>query len=72
MNAEMKSDAKGLKYIFRKLQSDSIFNTLTSSAFSSLTTLAFTLYNAYLGIRYGALWNYCITVYYVSLALTKA
>lgn len=68
----MKNDVKRLKNLFKKLRSDFVFNTLTGSALSSLSTLAFALYNVYLGIRYGALWNYCTAIYYAILALTKA
>lgn len=68
----MKNDVKRLKNLFKKLRSDFVFNTLTGSALSSLSTLAFALYNVYLGIRYGALWNYCTAIYCAILALTKA
>ena len=68
----MRSDVKNIKYVLKKFRSDFVFNTFTGSAFSSLFTLTFTLYNLYLGIRHDALWNYCIAVYYVMLALTKA
>lgn len=71
MNANMKSEGNNIRRLLYRFRSDFVFNTLTGSAFSSLVTLAFALYNIYLGIRYGALWNYFIAVYYVILVFTK-
>lgn len=39
--------------------------------FSVLATLVFTVYNAYLGLRYKALWNGSISVYYILLLAIK-
>lgn len=68
----MRNEGKSLKRLLNKFRSDFVFHTLTGSAFSSLVTFTFAFYNIYLGIRHGALWNYCIAIFYMILVFTKA
>lgn len=46
--------------------------TVFSSVLSLVTTIGFAVYNAYLGLRYGYIWNISITVYYALLSFERA
>lgn len=47
------------------------FKTLINAAGSFFITTAFALYNGFLGIYYRSVWNGCICVYYILLAVTR-
>lgn len=47
------------------------FKTLINAASSFFITTAFALYNGFLGIYYRSVWNGCICVYYILLAVTR-
>lgn len=48
------------------------FSTVTSSAFSALINVGFTLFNGVLGIVYQSLWHGSICVYFFLLAMIRA
>lgn len=56
---------------FNKWKTNYNFKTLIGSAGSFLVTTAFALYNGFLGLRYGSVWNGCICVYYILLSVTR-
>ena len=60
-----------IKICFNKWKTNYNFKTLISSAGAFLITTAFALYNGFLGLRYGSVWNGCICVYYILLSVTR-
>lgn len=64
----------GIEYrdIIQKWKNNFDFRTIVSAAVSFLITAAFALYNGFLGVFYGTLWNGCICIYYILLAVTRA
>lgn len=60
-----------LKQIAERRKKDFNFKTLTNAAVSFFLTATFALYNGFLGIYYGSMWNGCICVYYILLAVTR-
>ena len=58
------------KYI-DKWKEDYTFKTLVGSLGSFLLTVAFALYNGFLGIWYSSVWNSGICVYYLFLSLIR-
>lgn len=55
----------------KKWKGNSLFRIFTSSAVSSLTGIAFTLYNGFLGVYHSSIWNGTICVYYALLAVIR-
>lgn len=47
------------------------FKTVINSSVSFLITFVFAFYNAFLGIRYGIIWNLNISVYYIFLVVIR-
>lgn len=60
-----------IKQIAERRKKDYNFKTLTNAAASFFVTALFALYNGFLGIYYGSMWNGCICVYYILLAVTR-
>lgn len=59
------------KQIAERRKKDYNFKTLTNAAASFFVTALFALYNGFLGIYYSSVWNGCICVYYILLAVTR-
>lgn len=60
-----------LKTIIAKWKNDYNFKTIVNSAASFFITLIFAIYNIFLGIRYIAVWNLSIGIYYIFLAVIR-
>lgn len=54
-----------------KIKEDYHFQTFISSFLSTIAVLFLILYNGFLGIRYSAIWNGTICVYYIFLAIVR-
>lgn len=52
-------------------KADHCFKTFASAAISAAISLAFTLYNGFLGIYYHSLWNTAICIYYILLLVVR-
>lgn len=59
------------KHYAERWKKDYNFKTLINAAGSFFITAAFALYNGFLGIRYQSVWNGCICVYYLLLAIVR-
>lgn len=59
------------KHYAERWKSDYNFKTLINAACSFFITALFALYNGFLGIYYHSVWNGCICVYYILLAVTR-
>lgn len=59
------------KQIAERWKRDYNFKTLINAACSFFITALFALYNGFLGIYYHSVWNGCICVYYILLAVTR-
>lgn len=59
------------KHYAERWKKDYNFKTLINAAGSFFVTAAFALYNGFLGIYYSSVWNGCICVYYILLAVTR-
>ena len=59
------------KHYAERWKKDYNFKTLINAAGSFFITAAFALYNGFLGICYSSVWNGCICVYYILLAVTR-
>lgn len=59
------------KHYAKRWKNDYNFKTLINAAGSFFITAAFALYNGFLGIYYSSVWNGCICVYYILLAVTR-
>ncbi len=58
--------------LLKRLKNDYIFRTFIFSALSFFITLAFTIYNTFLGFAYKAVWNTGIAIYYALLLFIRA
>lgn len=56
---------------YQKWKTDFEFRTIANSSFSSVMTVLFALYNSVLGVRYGIIWNGCISIYYFLLTILR-
>lgn len=56
---------------YQKWKSDFEFRTVANSMLSAAITVLFALYNSFLGIRYGIVWNGCISIYYYFLTILR-
>lgn len=56
---------------YQKWKTDFGFRTVANSMLSSVITVLFALYNSFLGIRYGIIWNGCISIYYFLLTILR-
>ncbi len=65
-------NAEQLKKIFRKWRSDYDFKTFTGASVSLAATLAFALYNGFLGLSLSSVWHGSICVYYIILLVLRA
>lgn len=59
------------KHYAERWKRDYNFKTLINAACSFFITALFALYNGFLGIYYHSVWNGCICVYYILLAVTR-
>ena len=62
---------KKIKSAVNRWKSEYEFKTVINSSVSFLITFVFALYNAFLGIRYGIIWNLSISVYYIFLVVIR-
>lgn len=62
---------KKIKSAVNRWKSEYEFKTVINSSVSFLITFVFALYNAFLGIRYGIIWNLSISVYYTFLVVIR-
>lgn len=62
---------KKIKSAVNRWKSEYEFKTVINSSVSFLITFVFALYNAFLGIRYGTIWNLSISVYYIFLVVIR-
>lgn len=62
---------KKIKSAVNRWKREYEFKTVINSSMSFLITFVFALYNAFLGIRYGIIWNLSISVYYVFLVVIR-
>ncbi|MGN0610543.1 MAG: hypothetical protein ACI4JI_02055 [Ruminiclostridium sp.] len=60
-----------IKQLAKMFRSDYAVKTFISSGVSLFLSIAFTLYNGFIGIFYGSVWNGAISIYYLLLALTR-
>lgn len=56
---------------YQKWKTDFEFRTIANSLLSSVITVLFGLYNSVLGVRYGIIWNGCISIYYFLLTILR-
>lgn len=56
---------------YQKWKTDFEFRTIANSLLSSVITVLFDLYNSVLGVRYGIIWNGCISIYYFLLTILR-
>lgn len=62
---------KKIKSAVNRWKSEYEFKTVINSSVSFLITFVFALYNAFMGIRYGIIWNLSISVYYIFLVVIR-
>lgn len=58
--------------ILDRIKNDAVYRAFISSALSFFVTIAFTLYNIFLGAVFHSVWNISIAVYYVLLLVVRA
>lgn len=66
-----RKEREGNKF-FKRIKNDHVFRAFVFSSLSFCVTIAFTAYNVFLGIAYGAGWNISIAIYYALLLCIRA
>ncbi len=62
---------QNMREYFRRLKNDYVFRTLIFASISFVITLAFCLFNFFVGVIDGIVWNISIAVYYFLLLIIK-
>lgn len=60
-----------LKEYFESWKSDYGFKTFVSAGVSSALNLAFIVFNAFMGLRYGSIWHGSVAIYYAILMVIR-
>lgn len=58
--------------VLKRIKNDYVFRTFIFSALSFFVTLAFSVYNTFLGIAHKSVWNIGIAIYYALLLCIRA